>query len=136
VINQREDVALVLARLFLASMFLPSGLEKLMGFSKYAASLTAKGLPYAQVWAVLGVAAEVLGPIALIVGAWSRWTAVVLIIYTILVTWLTYRSAMFSLPFRTPQHPQFFKNVAITAGLLLYFVSGPGAYSWRRGAVS
>ena len=41
---------------------------------------------------------------------------------------------MFGLPFRNPQHPQFFKNVAIIAGLLFYFVSGPGAYSWRQGA--
>jgi putative oxidoreductase len=74
VINQREDIALLAGRLLLASMFLPSGLEKLMSFSKFAATLAAKGLPYAKVWAVLGVAVEVLGPVALIVGAWSRWT--------------------------------------------------------------
>jgi putative oxidoreductase len=30
-----------------------------------------------------------------------------------------------------PQHPQFFKNVAIIGGLLFYFASGPGSYSWR-----
>lgn len=135
-INQREDVALLLGRLFLASMFLPSGLEKLMSFSKFSASLAAKGLPYAKIWAVLGVAAEVLGPIALLAGAWSRWTAVLLILYTLVLTWLTYRSAMFSLPFRNPQHPQFFRNVAVVAGLLLYFVSGPGGFSWRRGAAA
>ena len=26
------------------------------------------------------------------------------------------------------------KNMAITGGLLFYFASGPGSYSWRRGA--
>jgi putative oxidoreductase len=132
--NQREDIALLVGRLFVASMFLPSGVDKLMNFSKFAGSLASKGLPYAKIWAVLSVGVEVLGPIALIVGAWSRWTAVGLMIFTVVMTWATYRSAMFGLPFRNPQHPHFFKNVAIIAGLLFYFVSGPGAYSWRRGA--
>lgn len=69
-IHQREDVALLVGRLFLASMVLPSGLEKLMSFSKFAAALAEKGLPYAKVWAVLSVAVEILGPVALIIGAW------------------------------------------------------------------
>jgi putative oxidoreductase len=131
VFNQREDVALLLGRLFVAAMFLPSGIEKLMSFSKFTTLLAAKGFPYAKVWAVLGVAIEVLGPIALIVGAWSRWTAVALMVFTLVMTWVTYRSAMFGLAFRQPQNPQFFKNVAVMAGLLFYFVSGPGNFSWR-----
>ena len=132
-LQQKEDIALLFARLFIASMFLPSGLEKLLNFRKFSASLASKGLPYSEVWAVLTAAIEVLGPIALIVGAWSQWTAVALILFTLFTTWTTYKSAMFSLPFRNPQHPHFFKNVAVMAGLLLYFVSGPGAFSWRRG---
>ena len=132
--QQKEDIALLVARLFMASLFLPSGLDKLMSFSKFTASLASKGLPYAKIWAVLGVAVEVLGPIALIVGVWSRWAAVALIVFTVVMTWVTYRSAMFELPFRNPQHPQFFRNIAAVAGLLFYFVSGPCNYSWRRGA--
>jgi putative oxidoreductase len=131
VFNQREDIALLVGRLFVASMFLPSGIEKLMSFSKFTAFLAGKGFPYAKIWAVLCVAIEVLGPIALIVGAWSRWTAVALMVFTLVMTWITYRSAMFGLMFRQPQNAQFFKNVAVTAGLLFYFVSGPGNFSWR-----
>jgi len=133
VLQQKEDIALLFARLFIASMFLPSGLQKLFTFPKFSASLGSKGLPYSEIWAVLTLAVEVLGPIALIVGAWSQWTAVALIVFTLFTTWMTYKSAMFSLPFRNPQHPHFFKNVAVMAGLLFYFVSGPGAFSWRRG---
>jgi putative oxidoreductase len=133
VLQQKEDIALLFARLFIASMFLPSGLEKLITFPKFSGSLGSKGLPYPEVWAVLTMAIEVLGPIALIAGAWSQWTAVALIVVTLFTTWTTYKSAMFSLSFRNPQHPHFFKNVAVMAGLLLYFVSGPGAFSWRRG---
>ena len=131
--NQREDVALLLGRLFVASMFLPSGIEKLMSFSKFTAFLAGKGFPYAKIWAVFGVAVEVLGPIALIVGAWSRYTAIALMLFTLMMTWATYRSAVFGVAFRQPQNPQFFKNVAVMAGLLFYFVSGPGNFSWRPG---
>ena len=63
--QQKEDIALLFARLFIASMFLPSGLEKLFNFRKFSASLESKGLPYSEVWAVLTAAIEVLGPIAL-----------------------------------------------------------------------
>ena len=133
-INQREDIALLIGRLFVASMFLPSGLDKLMNFSKFTASLASKGFPYAKFWAVVGVAVEVLGPVALIIGAWSRWTAVALIVFTLVMTWATYKSAIFGMAFRQPQNPQFFKSVAVVAGLLFYFVSGPGNYSWRREA--
>jgi putative oxidoreductase len=58
----------------------------------------------------------------------------VLVLFTLVMTWATYRSAVFSLPFRNPQHPAFFKNMAIVGGLLFYFAGGPGSYSWRRGA--
>ena len=77
-LNRGEDVALLVGRLFVAALFLPSGFNKLLTFSSYAASLGAKGLPYPTVLSAVLVAAEVLGPLALIVGAWPRWTALVL----------------------------------------------------------
>src|SRR3954465_8414299 len=77
--SRGEDVALLLGRLFVAALFLPSGVNKLTTFSAYAASLAAKGLPYSTVIAAVLIAAEVLGPVALIVGAWPRWTALALV---------------------------------------------------------
>src|SRR3954452_9233621 len=74
-LSRGEDLALLMGRLFVAALFLPSGLHKLMTFSAYVASLKAKGLPFAVLWAGVLVAAEVLGPLALIIGAWPRWTA-------------------------------------------------------------
>ena len=49
---------------------LPAGLQKLMHFSKFAASVASKGLPFPKFWAMLDVAMRVLGPIALIIGLW------------------------------------------------------------------
>ena len=132
--TQKQDVALLIGRLFVASMFLPSGIDKMMNFSKFTASLSAKGFPYAKLWAVLGVAIEVLGSIALIVGAYAQWTAAALILWTCVLTWAAHRWSVFELALRQPQHAGLFRNVAAVAGLLFYFVSGPGSYSWRRGA--
>ena len=132
--NQKQDIALLIGRLFVASMFLPSGIDKLMNFSKFAGSLAAKRFPYAKAWAVAGVAIEVLGSIALIVGAWAQWTAAALILFTCVMTWAAHKWSVFDLAFRQPQNAQFFRNVAVLAGLLFYSVSGPGGFSWRRGA--
>ncbi len=68
-LSRGEDLALLMGRLFVAALFLPSGFHKLMTFSAFAASLKAKGLPFAVLWAAVMVAAEVLGPLALIIGA-------------------------------------------------------------------
>jgi putative oxidoreductase len=134
VLNQKEDIALLVGRLFVAAMFLPSGIDKLMNFSKFAGSLAAKGFPYAKIWAVAGVAIEVGGSVALIVGAYAQWTAAALILFTCVMTWAAHKWSVFDLAMRQPQNASFFRNVAVIAGLLFYFVSGPGSFSWRRGA--
>ncbi len=130
--NQKEDVALLVGRLFAASMFLPSGIDKLMNFSKFESSLAAKGFPYAKLWAFAGTAIEVGGSIALIVGAYAQWTAAALILFTCVMTWAAHKWSVFDLAIRQPQHAGLFRNVAAVAGLLFYFVSGPGNFSWRR----
>ena len=115
---------------------LPAGLQKLMHFSKFAASVTSKGLPFPKLWAMLDVAIEVLGPIALIIGLWPRWTALVLVALTVATTWATYRFGVFTAIFRQPQPVQLMKSLAVIAGLLFYFASGPGGWSrtsLRRG---
>jgi putative oxidoreductase len=135
-VNRSDNMACLLGRLFIAALLLPTGLQKLMNFSNFAASVASKGLPFPKVWAMLDVAVEVLGPIALIIGLWPRWTALILVFLTLVTTWTTYRIGMFTAPFRQPQPVQLMKSLAVIAGLLFYFASGPGAWSrtsLRRG---
>lgn len=135
-LKRSDDAALLLGRLLVAALLLPAGIDKLLHFSRVVASFAARGLPYPKVWAGFDVAIEVLGPVALIVGLWPRWTALVLIAVTLATAWTTYRFGMFGAPFR--QQPQIgaLKSLAVIAGLLFYAVSGPGAWSrtgLRRG---
>jgi putative oxidoreductase len=135
--NHINDLALLIGRLLLAALFLPSGISKAMGFVAFSASLAAKGLPYADAWAAAAVAIEVLGPIALILGIAPRWTSLALIAFVIMATATTHRYWEFAdAAARRAQEINFYKNVGILAGLLFYFVSGAGAWSvsgWRVG---
>jgi len=126
-------MALLMGRVFVAALFLPSGFHKLMTFSAYAAALKAKGLPFAVLWAVMLVAAEVLGPVALIIGAWPRWTALALVAFTAVMLWVGHRTSLVGAVFRPRQNAEFYRTLAIMGGLLFYFASGPGAWSWKGG---
>jgi putative oxidoreductase len=129
VLSRSEDFALFLGRLFVAALFLPSGVNKLLAFSTFAGSLRAKGLPYPEIIAGVLVAAEFLGPLALLVGLWPRWTALVLIGFTGASLWMTYGQSGFGMLLRPQQSGELFERLAIIGGLLFYFSSGPGGWS-------
>lgn len=132
-----NDATLLLGRLLLAAVFLPSGISKAFGFGAFSASLATKGLPNAEAWAAAAVAIEVLGPIALILGIVPRWTSLALIAFVIMATATTHRYWEFTdAAARRAQEINFYKNGGIVAALLFYFVSGAGAWSfagWRLG---
>ena len=127
--SRSEDCALFLGRVFVAALFLPSGFNKLMAFSAFAASLRAKGLPYPEIIAGILVAAEFLGPLALLIGLWPRWTALALIFFTGASLWMIYGQSGVSMLLRPQQSVEFFERLAIIGGLLFYFSSGPGGWS-------
>ncbi len=128
-LSRSQDGALLLGRLLVAALFLPSGFNRLMTFSSYAAFLGSKGVPYPEITTGLMVAAEFLGSLALIVGLWPRLTGVVLIGFSAATIWLTHGSAVMGLFLRPGQNVEFFEQLAIVGGLLFYFASGPGAWS-------
>ena len=131
-LSRSQDGALLLGRLFVAALFLPSGFNKLMTFSAFSASLSAKGMPYPTVAAGLLVAAEFLGPLALIIGLWPRWTALALIGFTAATLWMAHGQSVTGLVFRPRQNVDFFQSLAIIGGFLFHFASGPGGWSRTR----
>jgi putative oxidoreductase len=133
VLSRSQDGALLLGRLFVAALLLPSGLNKLVTFSSFAASLGAKGVPFPTFAAAIIVAAEVLGPLTLIIGLWPRCTAVVLIGFSAVTLWLTHRHAGVGVVFRPRQIGEILESLAVIGGLLFYFASGPG--SWSRASL-
>jgi putative oxidoreductase len=119
-------------RLFAAALFLPSGINKLLAFSAFAASLGTKGVPYPAVVAAIMVAAEVLGSLALIIGLWPRSTALILIGLTAVSIWMAHRTLGLGVVLRPQQYAEVYESLAIIGGLLFYFVSGPGGWCRKR----
>ena len=127
-----QNGALLLGRAFVAALFLPSGFNHVMGFSGFVTFLDLKGVPYPEIVAGMLVAAEFLGPIALIVGLWPRVTALALIGFAAATLWLTHGPSVLRLIMRPGQNMEFFEQLAIMGGLLFYFASGPGGWSRTR----
>src|SRR3954467_4434109 len=88
---------------------------------------------FSALWAVVLVAAEALGPLALVIGVWPRWTALVLVALAAVTIWIAHRSSIIGAVFRPRQNGELYRTFAIMGGLLLYFASGPGAWSWQGG---
>jgi len=115
----------------MAALFLTSGIPKALqgyggGFAKY---LGAQGVPYPEILAIVGVAIEVLVPIALILGIFPRLSALLLIAFVIVATAVAHRFWEFPEAQQSNQMNHFLKNIAVIAGLLFYYVSGPGVWA-------
>jgi putative oxidoreductase len=129
---QANNLALLMSRLLIASLFLPSGIGKLWNLGPFTAMLRDKGVPFSSGMAIVSVATEILGPIALILGVAPRLTATVLIAFTAVATLLNHRYWTFADPIvRQAQYLNFYKNLAIIGGLFAAWAAGPGDWSLR-----
>ena len=68
-------------------------------------------------------------PIALILGVFPRLSALLLIAFVIVATAVAHRFWQFPEAQQSNQMNHFLKNIAVIAGLLFYFVSGPGVWA-------
>jgi putative oxidoreductase len=113
-------------RVFLAAIFLLSGLGKIGAYGDTAAYMASMGVPGALL--PLVIATEVLGAVAIVLGWRTRIVAFLLAGFTLL------SGVIFHSNFADQiQMIMFMKNLAITGGFLLLVAHGAGAWSfdWR-----
>ena len=121
-----DGVALA-GRVLLAAIFVLSGVSKLTGPAGAIAYIESAGLPLPQVALAGAIVVELFGGLALIVGLRTRLVAGVLAVFT-LVTAAVFHSALGD----QAQFINFFKNIAMTGGLLQVVAFGPGRLSFDR----
>jgi putative oxidoreductase len=124
-----QDSCALIGRALLASLFIPAGIAKLVGFGGISAYIASKGVPLPEVCAAIAVAAE-LGLGLLVLAGWqSRWAALGLAVFGAVITPIFHN--FWDLPPAQAmlQKQLFNKNVAIVGGLLLLAAFGPGRYS-------
>ncbi len=128
--NKTSSNALDLAgRLLLVALFLPAGIGKLTGFAGTVGYISSVGLPLPSVAAALAAVVEIGGGLALLFGYGTRLAALALAAFTLVASFFFH--AYWAVPADQAfmQQLLFFKNIAVTGGLLAFAAHGAGAWS-------
>ena len=124
-----QNAFALIGRILIALLFVPSGWGKIAGFAGTAGYIASKGIPLPEVCAAIAVAAELGLGLLLLVGWQTRWAALLLAIFTAVITpifhnyWGVPEAQVYM------QKLNFFKNYAIVGGLLAFAAFGGGAFS-------
>ncbi|HEY1506083.1 MAG TPA: DoxX family protein [Stellaceae bacterium] len=124
-----DDAVIFAARLFLAALFLIFGWRKLQDYSGTVNQMARDGLPMPRLVAVIATFMEIPVAFAVFAGAFTRPSAVLLAFYTLGTSLIEHRYWTVAGADRLEVMESFYKNLSITGGFLLLFVSGAGKYS-------
>ena len=124
----QNPLALV-GRILIALLFIPAGFGKISGFAGTVGYATSVGMPMPTVAVAVGLLIELLGGLALLFGLGTRIAALALAVFTLAASFFFH--AYWALPADQQMMQQllFFKNVAVTGGLLAFAAFGAGAWS-------
>lgn len=115
---------LLLGRILIASIFLMSGLNKIMAPGQTAGYMSQQGIPLTGAFLIGAIILEVGGGLSLLLGAYTFWGSVALLLFMIPAT------LIFHTNFSDPnQMVHFMKNLAMMGGLLYVMEAGPGRIS-------
>ncbi|MGH6664400.1 MAG: DoxX family protein [Pseudolabrys sp.] len=123
-LDQHNDLATLLARLFMASLFVTYGYFKITAFAGTTGYMAKQGLPMPSVFAVIAVIIEFGGGLLILFGYKTRCVALICAIYVLIAALIAHRNFGDG-----NQMSHFFKNMAIVGGFLALMASGAGRYS-------
>ncbi|MGE0351308.1 DoxX family protein [Hydrogenophaga sp.] len=127
--NALQNPLALIGRILLAIVFVPAGFGKIAGFTGTVGYATAMGLPLPTVGVAIALVIELFGGLALLIGYRTRIAAIALAVFTLVASF--YFHAYWAVPAEQQMMQQlmFFKNIAITGGLLAFAAFGAGALS-------
>jgi putative oxidoreductase len=119
-----------LGRLLLGLIFVHGGINKIGAIGATVGVMTAHGIPAADILVYGAIAMEVGVGALLIAGLFTRWAALALFFYTLLLALLfhAYWSDADAAAARTDS-ALFFGHLSMMGGMLYVFAFGPGPFS-------
>lgn len=112
----------VLGRIFLSTLFLIEGTNKIFNYEETIQYMENFGVP--GYLAIPAIILEILFPLLLIIGYQTKIAALVMMIFTIVVAMIFHTNFDDQMQFIT-----FFKDIAIAGGFIIIFVNGAGKFS-------
>jgi putative oxidoreductase len=114
----------LIARVFIATIFLYSGYGKIPGFSGTQQFMAANGIPAGLTGILLigAIICELFGGLSVLLGYKARWGAIALLVFLIPTTLIFHNNFA-----ERSELLAFLKNLGLIGGLLMvyYFGSGP-----------
>jgi len=127
--HKQQDLLTLAGRILLASLFVPAGFGKIGGFAGTVGYIASVGLPLPQLGAALAIVAELGLGLLLLVGYRTRLAALALAAFTIVAGIFFHNYWAAPADQVMMQQINFFKNLAISGGLLAFAAFGAGGWS-------
>lgn len=124
-----QDAMTLVGRVLIALLFVPAGWGKIAGFAGTVGYIASKGVPLPEVCAALAIGAELGLGLLLLVGWQARWAALGLAVFTFVISFIFHNFWAVAADQLAMQRGQFFKNMAISGGLLAFAAFGAGGWS-------
>jgi putative oxidoreductase len=124
-----NDELILAARLLLATLFLIFGWRKLRDNSGTVNQLMQLGVAMPTLGAAVATFMELPVAFAVLVGAFTRPSALLMFLYTLGTALIGHRYWTLTGVDQVASMDGFYKNLSIMGGLLLLYVTGAGKYS-------
>jgi putative oxidoreductase len=127
--SEMQDKVLLAARLLVAPLFIYSGIGKILAFGVTASRLPGGEGGFGSFLAAGSIVVELGCSLALILGIWTRWAALILIAFTVAATLMFHNFWASPAPQVTAQTINFLKNLGLVSLFAMIAAFGPGSYS-------
>jgi putative oxidoreductase len=124
-----NDEVILAARLFLSTLFLIFGWRKLRDYSGTVSQMVQDGVPTPVLAAAVAIFMELPVAFAVAVGAFTRPSAMLLVLYTLGTSLIEHRYWTVTGADQLASMEGFYKNLSIMGGFVLLYVTGTGKYS-------
>jgi putative oxidoreductase len=130
--NAIQDKVLLAARLLVTPLFIYSGIGKILAFGVTASRLPGGEGGFGSFLAAGSIVVELGCSLALILGIWSRYAALILIAFTIVASLMFHNFWASPAAQVTAQTINFLKNLGLIGLFAMIATFGPGSYSIEK----
>ena len=124
-----QNTLTLVGRALIALLFIPAGFGKIGGFAGTVGYISSVGVPLPEAAAAVAILVELGLGLMLLVGFQARWAALGMAVFTLVITFVFHHYWDVPAAQVMTQKLNFFKNLAIVAGLVGIVAWGPGGWS-------